>query len=132
MSETTDGTPEPALTPEEVDHRIGALLSESVATGRKNKRRLRWLTWPLLFDILLTFAIFGMELNYQHDQRVQCRRFNETRAGELALWEPLLAAPRAPLKPNATAEEKAAYDQATVARNQFERSLHKYFDPVDC
>ncbi len=123
-------TEQPLDTEEDVHRKLGDVLVESVNLGRRNRKRLRWLTWPLLFDILLTVLILAGELAYKHNQRVQCDRFNESRAGELALWQPLLASPRAPLKANASAEEKRAYDDATIAREQFERNLHLYFDPI--
>lgn len=68
----------------------------------------------------------------QQAQQRFCEKLNESNARQLALWTPLLQAPRAPLPPNATAAERKAYDDATRARDDFARHLHDTFDPIKC
>jgi len=124
---------------EDVDTKLGVLLSDSVELSHRNWRLLLPLAISLAFDITLS-VLLGIALirtdNAQRDShrlaKSTCETFNTTRAGELALWEPILSAPRAPLPATATDAERQAYDDATKARVQFETNLHRYFDPIPC
>lgn len=124
---------------EEVDADLGKVIVDAVKVGRGNRRWLKWISVPILFDIALSVAVivaFAIRSDDQakfHRAQVEtCQRLNQSNAGQRAFWEPTLALPRAPLKPDATADERKAYDEVTKARAQFERNLHLYFDPIEC
>lgn len=78
-----------------------------------------------------TWQVREQSQEMKKQARAICERFNKAGAAEQKLWRPVLAKPRAALRPNATAEERAAYDEDTRIREGFERDL-RAFDPIDC
>ena len=135
-SDTAGGT---SRSQEDVDEKLGALLTDTVELSHRNWRLLLPIVISIVFDVTLSLLLGVALLRTSNTQsrfailaKTTCERFNTTRAGELALWEPILSAPRAPLPANATDQEKQAYDDATKARAEFEANLHRYFDPIPC
>lgn len=136
--QSTDGGTE-EVDPESVDEKVGLLLTDAVDLGRSNRAVLRLLAISLAFDILFSIVLgyavvraISAANQIKSEQLVRCRKFNEQRAGELALWTPVLAQPIPPLPVNATPEQVATFNANQKLRQDFADNLHKYFDPVEC
>lgn len=110
---------------------LATALAQNTEALRVVRNRSRWAIFASGVAVLA--VVFNFYI--RHETRVaSCHQDNRLRRSNVALWEPLLAADRAPTHPgpDATPEELDKYNRQIEDRIVFQKTLDVGFALADC
>src|ERR1035437_1191828 len=93
-------------------------LAHVIKYGHQNRRLINWVIVSLTLDIILTVILTGVFMRQQHNQNTildnhnaivySCTATNESKKGNLVLWQYVLALP--PASPRTPTQQTAIDD----------------------